>query len=233
MLFRSLSHLSNPFTIVVLLVLAGFYILLGVAGSVEFSFYSGEAVQYVTTNLDIIVNAFLGFFYGSVTCAIGVGVCCVAKILANRSNFFIGYVIGAVAAGFIHGWILYRLKGNWFKPRFRSFYSNLFATILTTRLVISAFVNIILMSVIYRVFINYPIREYIRNYSKAGVPINSVLEFIKVFCISVGFETIVVFIAIAAANYIAAKAFPNQFAETSVFIDKNGQIKNLEEDFDD
>ena len=88
MMATSFSHLRNPSTLIVIFLLIATYILLGVAGNVEFSFYSKNVVQYINTNLDIIVNALLGYFYGPITCAIGVTLCCIVRIITNRSIFF-------------------------------------------------------------------------------------------------------------------------------------------------
>lgn len=230
MMMSSLMHLTNPFTIIVILLLTVTYILLSAAGTINFTFTTGSVVQYINTNLDIIVNAFLGFFYGPVTCALGVGVCCIAKIIASKSTFFIGNLIGALAAGFCHGWILYRLKPRWFRPRFKNYYANLLFNIVETRFVISAFINVLLMSVIYRVFIGYPISVFILHYSKSGVPLESVAQFLKVFFVSILFESAVIFVAITVAGFIAAKAFPLQFAQSSMFIGGGGSIGSFDDD---
>lgn len=230
MMLSSLMHLTNPFTIIVILLLTVAYILLGAAGTVSFTFNAGSVSQYINTNLDIIVNAFLGFFYGPVTCALGVGVCCIAKIIASKSTFFVGNLIGALAAGFCHGWILYRLKPRWFRSRFKNRYANLIFNIVETRFVISAFINILLMSVIYKLFVGYPISVFILRYSKSGVPIRSGVLFLKVFFVSILFESAVIFVAITVASYIMSKAFPLQFAQTAMFINRDGSIGNFDDD---
>lgn len=230
MMATSLSHLRNPSTLIVIFILIAVYILLGVAGTVEFSFYSKNVVQYINTNLDIIVNALLGYFYGPVTCAIAVTLCCIVRIITNRSIFFIGYVIGACVAGFIHGFILYRLKPVWFGTRWRGFFKNLLVRVAETRFCVSVFVNILLMSLIYRIFIDYPIVEYLKNYSKSGVPLNTPYEFLRVFAVSIIFETLVIFVALAVINFIVAKAFPNQFEQPSIIINDKGELLSAEED---
>ena len=123
MMASSLSHFRSPATIIVIFLLIAVYILLGVAGTVEFSFYNQKVVQYITTNLDIVVNALLGFFFGPVTCCISVTLCCIVRMITSGHGFFIGYVIGAAVAGFLHGWILYKNKVTWFGTRFRGFYT--------------------------------------------------------------------------------------------------------------
>lgn len=230
MMMSSLGHLRSPITIIVIILLIAVYILLGVAGTIEFSFYSKKVVQYITTNLDIIVNALLGFFYGPVTCCISVTLCCLVRMITSGQGFFIGYVIGAAAAGFLHGWILYRHKTVWFGTRFRGFFTDLLAKAFMTRFIVSALVNILLMAVIYKIFINYPIYEYILHYSKSGVELTTFSEFLKVFVVSLVFETFVIFIGLAAVNFIAGKAFPAQFEQPSLIIDKNGSLINLEDE---
>lgn len=229
MLSSSLSHMRQPSTIIVIILLIIAYILLGVAGAVEFEFFSDNMVQYVTTNLDIIVNALLGYFYGPVTCAIAVTLCCVVRIITNRSIFFIGYLLGAAVAGFLHGWILYRLKNLWFGSRFRGFFTDLLYKVVLVRLVVSVFVNILIMSVVYKIFIHFPFREFFINYSKSGVPISTPIQFFKVFFVSVGFETIIVFAAIVIVNFIAMKAFPAHFAREEIIVNQDGTIINPDE----
>lgn len=230
MMLSSLSHFRSPITIIVIILLIAVYILLGVAGTIEFSFYSKKVVQYITTNLDIIVNALLGFFYGPVTCSISVTICCLVRMITTGQGFFIGYVIGAAVAGFLHGWILYRHKTMWFGTRFRGYFTDLLVKSFLTRFIVSAFVNILLMAIIYKVFIDYPIYEYIMHYSKSGVELTTFSEFLKVFVVSLLFETIVIFVGLAAVNYIASKAFPSQFEQPSLMIDENGSLINLEDE---
>ena len=234
MMAMSAAHLKNPFTVIVIILLVILYILLGVAGTVSFSFYSGKVVQYINTNLDIIVNAFLGYFYGPVTCAVSVGLCCIAKIIANRSNFFFGYLIGAVMAGFLHGWILYRMKYCFFKPWFTKFWADLLSRVVATRVIISLFINIILMSVLYRVFVHYPFYYFFKYYSKSGVPLNSPLEFIKILVVSIIFESAVVYVSLMIFDFVARKSFLKRQNDVSIVVNKDGQIINNEEDnFDD
>lgn len=230
MMAHSLSHLQSPITIFVIMLLISLYIILGVAGTVEFSFYSNKVVQYITTNLDIIVNALLGFFYGPVTSCISVTICCLVRMITTRQGFFIGYVITAAVAGFMHGWILYRHKTMWFGTRFRGFFTDLLAKSFATRFMVSAIVNILLKAIIYKIFIDYPIYEFIMRYSKSGVELTSISEFLQVFVVSLAFETVVIFLALAVVNFIVSKAFPTQDETPSIMIDENGEIINLEED---
>lgn len=230
MMMSSLSHFRSPVTIIVIILLIAVYILLGVAGTVEFSFYSKKVVQYITTNLDIIVNALLGFFYGPITCCISVTICCLVRMITTGQGFFVGYVIGAAVAGFLHGWILYRHKTMWFGTRFRGFFTDLLAKAFMTRFVVSVVVNIFLMAIIYKIFIDYPIYEYILHYSKSGVELTSISEFLKVFVVSLVFETFVIFAGLAVINFIAAKSFPSQFEQPSLIIDENGALINMEEE---
>ena len=234
MLAASVSHLRQPSTIIVIILLIGTYILLGVAGQIQFSFFTNKVVQYVQTNLDITVNALLGFFYGPVTCAISVALCTTVRMITNRTVFFIGYILGALIAGFLHGWILYRFKNTWFETRFRGFYTGLLARVIGVRLVVSSVVNIFLMSLIYRIFIHYPFLEFVKNYSKSGVPLSSPAEFFSVFFVSIGVESAIVFAAICIINFIAAKAFPSRFEQPSLIVGRDGSVLNPdEEDFDE
>lgn len=230
MLLSSLSHLRSPATLIVIMLLIITYILLGVAGNIPFSIYLNKTVQYISTNLDIIVNAVLGFFYGPVTCAIGVGLCTTVRMITNGTGFFIGYLIGAVTAGFLHGWILYRLKAMWFGSRWRSFYADLLAKVFATRFVVSVFVNILLMSVIYKIFIDYPIYEYIMHYSKSDVELTSFYEFLGVFVVGLLVETFILFVALSAINFIVMKAFPTQFDEPLLIVDENGELMEIEDE---
>ncbi len=230
MMISSLGHLRSPATIFVIMLLIALYIILGVAGTVEFEFYSKKVVQYITTNLDIIVNALLGFFYGPVTCSISVIICCLVRMITTRQGFFLGYVITAAVAGFLHGWILYRHKTIWFGTRFRGFFTDLLAKSFITRFMVSAIVNIFLKAIIYKIFVDYPIYEFIMRYSKSGVELTSISEFLKVFVVSLAFETMVIFVALAFVNFIASKAFPVQYANQSIMIDENGELINLEDE---
>ena len=230
MLASSASHFRSPVTIIVIILLIATYILLGVAGTVSFSFYSSKIVQYITTNLDIIVNAMLGYFFGPVVSAVGVGLCCIVRIITNRTVFFVGYVIGATVAGFLHGWLLYRHKNMWFGTRFRGFYTDLLSKVFATRFIVSVFVNIILMAVIYRLFIGYPVYEYLMHYAKSGVVLSSFSQFLNIFAVGLLFETAIIFLALVVINFIAIKAFPSQFEDPSLLIDEHGNLINLEEE---
>lgn len=230
MLRASVRHLRQPSTLIVIFLLIGAYILLGIAGQVQFSFFSNETVQYVQTNLDIAVNALLGFFYGPVTCAIGVALCTTVRMITNGSVFFVGYIIGAFVAGFMHGWILYRLKTMWFLTRIRGFYTGLLVRVVKVRLYVSVFVNIVLMSLIYRILINYPFIEFLKYYSKSGVAITSPAEFLSIFFVSIAAESLIVFAIVCIVNFIVSKAFPNRFAEPSLIVGGDGSITSIEEE---
>ena len=229
MMASSVSHFRSPSTIIVIFLLIALYILLGVAGGVEFSFYNQKVVQYITTNLDIVVNALLGFFYGPVICCISVTLCCIVRMITTGHGFFIGYVIGAAVAGFMHGWILYRNKTEWFGTRFRGFYTDLLAKSFMVRFFVSAFVNILLMSVIYKVFIDYPIYDFIMHYSKSGVELTSFSVFFMIFFIGIFFETAVIFITLAAVDFVVARAFPSLNEAPTLVIGEDGELINLEE----
>jgi len=233
MLLSSLDHFRNPVTIIVILLLMGIYILLGVAGSVGFKYYNNEAIKNINTNLDIIVNAVLGFFFGPVVCTVGVVLCGIARIIANGENFFIGNILGAAVAGFLHGWILYRMRVRWFGSRFKSFFGDLFAKIVLTRLVVSTFVNVLMMSVIYSLATSVPIKYFLIYYEKAGVAITSPLEFLEIFFIAVAFETVIVFIALYCINFIVIKAFPSYFGSPYLIVGKDGELINREDEMDD
>ena len=236
MLKSSASHLRNPATIIVIFFLIATYILLGVAGTVGFSFYSENIEQYVTTNLDIIVNATLGYFFGPVTCAVSVTLCTIVRMIAMQSSFFIGNIIGACIAGFIHGWILYRLRSIWFETRFKSFYTDTLVKVITTRFIVSSVVNIFIMSLLHKLINGYPFRVYITFYSKSGIPLLSASEFFKVFFLGIAFESIVVFVAIVVLNYIVYRAFPTQFIQPGIVIDRDGNILTPDDeefDYDD
>lgn len=230
MLKSSASHLLKPVTIIVIIVLIAAYILLGVAGTVGFSFYSANIEQYVTTNLDIIVNALLGYFFGPVTCAVSVTLCTIVRMIAMGSNFFIGNILGACMAGFIHGWVLYRLRPYWLETRFRSFYTDILVKTIQTRFLVSTFVNIIFMSVMHKLLNGYPFTVYLTFYSKSGIPLSSVGEFFKVFFLGIAFESIVVFVAIVIANFVAYRAFPSQFIKPDVIVDRHGHIITPDDD---
>lgn len=230
MMMSSLSHFRSPATIIVIFMLIAIYILLGVAGTVEFSFYNQKVVQYITTNLDIVVNALLGFFYGPVICCISVTLCCIVRMITTGHGFFIGYILGAAVAGFMHGWILYRNKAMWFGTRFRGFYTDLLVKSFMVRLAVSAFVNILLMSLIYKVFIDYPIYDFIMHYSKSGVELNSFSVFFMIFFISVFFETAVIFITLAVVDFIVVRAFPSFTEEPTLVINEDGELISLEEE---
>ncbi|MBQ8808223.1 MAG: hypothetical protein IJZ81_02825, partial [Clostridia bacterium] len=190
MMASSLSHFRNPSTIIVLIILITVYVLLttGRVGEVQFSFYNSKVVQYIKTNFDITINAFLGFFYGPVTCCIGVTLCTIVRMAAEKQGIFAGYIVAAIVAGFMHGWILYRHKALWFGTRFRGFHTDLLSKVIITRLYVTVLVNILFMSVIYKIFIDYPIYEYIMHYSKSGVELTSFWEFLSGFVVGIVFE---------------------------------------------
>lgn len=233
MLMSSLNHFRAPATIIVLIGLIAVYILLtaGQAGIIEFSFRGAKKViQYITTNLDVIVNALLGYFYGPVVCCVGFSLCTIIRMIVENMSVYVGYIIASVVAGFLHGWILYRHKAIWFGTRFRGFFSDLLAKVFVTRLVISVFVNIILMAVIHKIFIGFPIMEFIMHYSKSGEELTSLAEVFSIFAVSVVFETLIVFVALAAINFIVSKAFPPQVEQPPLIIDNEGNLVNIEEE---
>ncbi len=233
MLLSSASHLKQRSTLIVMLILIGAYILLGVIGSVAFSFFSNNIVQYVTTNLDIIVNALLGFYYGPITCAIGVALCTIVRMIAIHPDASLLYSIGAMVAGFIHGWILYRYKITWFGTRLRGFYTDLLTKVVWTRLCVSVVVNILIMSVIYKVFVGYPFSFFFTTYSKSGVLLSSPAEFFMVFIVSSLFESLIVFLSLVLVNFIVSRAFPQWNSQPSLIVNNKGEIINVEDEFDE
>ena len=231
MMLSSLNHLRSPITITVIIFLIATYILLGYAGTVGFPFYNSTVVQQVKTNLDIIVNAVLGYYFGPVTCAISVALCCVVRMIVKLEGFYAIYFICATIAGFLHGWLLYRHKNMWFGTHFRGFHADLLSKVIVTRFVISTFINIMLMAVLYAIFYKVPISTYLMLYSKSGVELTSYYEFFSVFIVSLLFEMLVVFVALTVINFIVSKAFPSQFNEPELIIDESGAIINPDEDF--
>ena len=231
MMLSSLNHLRSPVTIIVIIFLIATYILLGYAGTIGFPFYNSMVVQYVKTNLDIIVNAVLGYFFGPSTCAISVALCCVVRMIVKLDGFYAIYFICATIAGFLHGWILYRHKNMWFGTRFRGYFTDMLFKVIATRFVVSTFVNILLMAILYALVYKVPIPTYLMLYSKSGVELTSYFEFFAVFIVSILFEILVVFVALAVINFIVSKAFPAQIAEAELIIDESGAIINPEEDF--
>lgn len=232
MMASSLSHLRSPITIAVIFLLIAVYIFLGIVGTVEFSFYNRSVVQYITTNLDIIVNALLGYFFGPVTAAISVTLCTLVRMIFDGNGFFfIGYVLLAAVAGFCHGWILYRHKTMWFGTRFRGFFSDLLVKAFQTRAFISIVINILLKAVISKIFFHLPIYSYtILNYEKSGVKLESFGEFLGVFSVNLLFETLIVFLGLAIINFIISKAFPLQASHPTLIIKADGTIINPEDE---
>lgn len=232
MLLSSLSHLRAPSTIIVIIFLVALYIILGVTGHLEFSFALSEDIREIKISLDIIVNALLGFFFGPVTSCISVTLCCLVRMLVTPDNgFFIGYVILAAIAGFLHGWILYRHKAMWFGTRFRGFFTDLLSKSIVTRFVVSVVVNVLLKAIIYKIFIGYPIYEYILHYNYSNVELTSFSEFMEVFIAGFIVDTLVIYITLVIVNFVASKAFPVQYAQPELVIDENGALINLEEEF--
>lgn len=232
MMMSSISHLRSPITIAVIFLLIAVYIFLGVVGTIEFSFYNKNVVQYITTNLDIIVNALLGYFFGPITACISVTLCTLVRMIFDGDGFFfIGYVLIASVAGFCHGWILYRHKTLWFGTRFRGFYSDLLVKSFITRVSISVFINILLKAVVSKIFYGLPIYSFsILNYEKSGVKLESFGEFLGVFLVNLVFETLVVFLGLSIINFIIRKAFPAPFTQPSLIIQNDGTIINPEEE---
>ena len=232
MLLSSFSHLRTPSTIIVIIFLVALYIILGVTGHLEFSFAISEDIREIKISLDIIVNALLGFFFGPVTSCISVTLCCLVRMLVTPDNgFFIGYVILAAIAGFLHGWILYRHKAMWFGTRFRGFFTDLLSKSIVTRFVVSVVVNVLLKAIIYKIFIGYPIYEYILHYNYSNVELTSFSEFMEVFIAGFIVDTLVIYITLVIVNFVASKAFPVQYAQPELVIDENGALINLEEEF--
>ena len=232
MLLSSLSHLRAPSTIIVIIFLVALYIILGVTGHLEFSFALSEDIREIKISLDIIVNALLGFFFGPVTSCISVTLCCLVRMLVTPDNgFFIGYVILAAIAGFLHGWILYRHKAMWFGTRFRGFFTDLLSKSIVTRFVVSVVVNVLLKAIIFKIFIGYPIYEYILHYNYSNVELTSFSEFMEVFIAGFIVDTLVIYITLVVVNFVASKAFPVQYAQPELIIDENGALINLEEEF--
>lgn len=232
MLLSSLSHLRAPSTIIVIIFLVALYIILGVTGHLEFSFALSEDIREIKISLDIIVNALLGFFFGPVTSCISVTLCCLVRMLVTPDNaFFIGYVILAAIAGFLHGWILYRHKAMWFGTRFRGFFTDLLSKSIVTRFVVSVVVNVLLKAIIYKIFIGYPIYEYILHYNYSNVELTSFSEFMEVFIAGFIVDTLVIYITLVVVNFVASKAFPVQYAQPELVIDENGALINLDEEF--
>ena len=231
MLAVSASYLANPYAIASIILLTATYILLGVTGTVGFSFYSDEIVHQVVTNIDIAVNAILGWFFGPVTCCIGVTICTIARMAANQTNFFIGYVILASIAGFIHGWILFRLRTNWFGARFQGFFTDMLYRIVITRLVISSCVNILFKGLVFKIAIGLPLRYHILTYGQGDVLLTSTWQFLKVFFIKIAFEAALLFVILVVVNYVASKIFPPAFGQPMVIIDEDGEIGNNDDEF--
>ncbi len=230
MMWSSLAHLKSPVTIIVIILLIATYILLGYAGTIGFQFYNIDIVQIVKTNLDIVVNAVLGFFFGPVTCAIGVALCCVVRMIVKLDGFYAIYFACATVAGFMHGWILYRHKTMWFGTRFRGFYTDLLSKIATTRFLVSTLINIGLLSLLYATLYDVPVNEYLMLYSKSGVELTSMYEFFSVLVVSLLFEILIVFVTLSIINFIVMKAFPAQFDTPELILDENGTLINVEDE---
>ncbi len=231
MMMSSLSHMRSPVTIIVIIFLIALYILLGWAGSVDFKYYNINVEQAITTNLDITINAILGYFFGPVTCAIGVALCTIVRMIVKLQRFYAIYFICATVAGFLHGWLLYRHKAMWFGTRFRGFYTDLLAKVSLTRFSISTFVNVLLMAILYKIMYDYPIYDYLLHYSKGGVePLTSLYGFFSVFVVSMLFEILIVYVALVVINFIVSKAFPSQFDEPSLIVNEEGEIINPDDE---
>ncbi len=232
MLSSSLSHLKSPVTIIVILLLLATYILLGFAGNIGFEFFNTQVLQRIKTNLDIIVNAVLGYYFGPVTCAISVALCCVIRMIVTLGDFYTIYFICATIAGFLHGWVLYRHKNMWFGTRFRGFYSDLLSKVILTRVLVSSLINIGLLALLYATVYGIPVRGYLMLYSKSDTLLTSINEFLSVFIVSLLFEILVVFIALVIINFIVMKSFPAQLETPDILIDQQGNLINPEEDFE-
>ncbi|MBE7033899.1 MAG: hypothetical protein E7406_06690 [Ruminococcaceae bacterium] len=231
MMSSSIHHLRAPSTIIVIIFLVALYIILGVTGIVGFEFSINENIREMKISLDIIVNALLGFFYGPVTSCISVTLCCLVKMVVSPDNdFFIGYVILAAVAGFLHGWILYRHKTMWFGTRFRGFFTDLLAKTIVTRFMVSIVINVLLKGLILYIAFQYPIYEFILHYKYSEVELVTFSAFVEVFIAGLIVDTLVVFFTLSAVNFLASKAFPVQYAQPELFIDENGALRNLEEE---
>ncbi len=231
MIASSTAHLRSPSTIIVIFLLIAVYVLLGVAGKIGFSFYNNNTVKEITTSLDIIVNALFGFFYGPITCCISMILCCIVKMITSGDGVFIGYIIGSAVAGFLHGWILYRNKTAWFGTRFRGFYTDLCLKAFMVRFVVSAFVNIFLMAIVYKLLVDYPIYAFIMHYSKSKVELTAFSDFFTIFFVNLFFESLIVFVALAVVDFIVVRAFPSLTETPSLMIDEDGELISLEEEF--
>ena len=67
------------------------------------------------------------------------------------------------------------------------------------------------------------------HYSKSGVELNSFSVFLTIFFVSLLFETIVVFLALAVVDFVVARAFPSLSEEPTLVIGEDGELINLEE----
>jgi len=234
MMLSSLRQLRSPITIIVIILLAALYIILGVTGIVGFEFSINENIREMRISLDIVVNALLGFFYGPVTSAISVTLCCLVRMVVTpEDDFFIGYVILAAIAGFMHGWILYRHKALWFGTRFRGFFTDLLAKSVVTRLMVSTVINVLLKAIIYKIFTGYPIYEYLLHYNYSNVALTSFSAFLEVFIAGFIVDTLVVFTALTVINFLASKAFPVQYAQPDIVFDGESPLIFPEEEFDE
>ena len=233
MMMSSVNHLRSPGTIIVLIILISVYVLLtvGRVGIVEFDFrdVSGGTLS-VTANLDVIVNAIVGYFYGPIVGCLAFLLCTIARMWGDSSVVFVGYIICSAVAGFLHGWILYRHKAMWFGTRFRGFFSDLLVKIFLIRLVITVFVNILLSSILLKVIHGFPIMQFIMHYSKSKYELESWSDVASVFAVSLVFETLIIFFALSLINFIVMKAFPAQLNQPSIIIDKQGNLINTEEE---
>ena len=232
MLKSSLGHFRSPSTLFVLIILVAVYILLtvGQVGLFTFEFRYGKVgILRVVTNLDVIVNAILGYFYGPVVSAVSFLICSIARMWGYEMSVYMGYIFSAVLAGFLHGWILYRHRAMWFGTRFRGFFSDLLSRILLVRLIISVFVNIFFMALMHRILLNIPMMFSILNY-KSAEELQTWGEVTSVVAASILFETVVIFVALSAINFVVIKAFPEQMEEPGLMIDDHGNLINLEED---
>ncbi len=231
MLLSSLNHLRAPSTIIVIIGLVALYIILTVAGIVGFEFSVNDNIRQMRISLDIVVNALLGFFYGPVTGCISFTLCCLLKmVLSPENDFFLGYVMLASIAGFIHGWILYRHKTLWFGTRFRGFFTDLLVKSIITRLVVSIVINILLKGLILYIYLQYPLDEFILHYKYSEVALSSFSAFLEVFVAGLIVDTLVIFLTLSAINFIAAKAFPVEYEEPELLINENDALNSLEED---
>jgi hypothetical protein len=68
------------------------------------------------------------------------------------------------------------------------------------------------------------------HYAKSGVVLTSFYEFLGVFVVSLFAETVILFVALIAINFIVIKAFPVEPEDSVLLIDENGELINVQEE---